>query len=128
MDRSSTRRRIHKRDFYGDESPREFLYWAKHMGQYFGQFDYIPCVMFDKTYSCLQSRALRGFQRVEDRYYQTGRDDIRTFGELLYCMTRHYAPDHDAYEITNWVWGIINDERETRRQADRPVLSRVPLE
>ena len=113
--------RLRRRHFYGDDS-EEFLEWSQHMAYYFRQRDYDQDEQCDVAINCLGGYAWDWWCRVEDERWDRAWQPVETWEQLVYLMTRHFAPGVDpiAYAARSKQRTMPYLERISARTLVRP--------
>jgi len=81
----------------------EFLDWSWHMAYYFSQRDYDKDKQFNVAISCFTGYARTWWNQFEDDRWYRRRPPVKTWVQLVFVMTRHFAPEIDARSYTKTI-------------------------
>ena len=92
---------IRRRRFAGYDD--EFLDWSWDMAYYFSQRDYDEDKQFNVAISCFTGYARTWWNQFEDDRWYRRRPPVKTWAQLVFVMTRHFAPEIDARGYTKTI-------------------------
>jgi len=105
----------------------DFLDWSWHMAYYFSQRDYDKDKQFNIAISCFIGYARNWWNQFEDDRWYRHRSSVKTWAQLVFVMTRHFAPDIDARGYTKTIQHRSGPRPLVPTESD-VVSSSCPLE